>query len=323
MMPLTIHPVRSHFFDSGAYSLRRKCKGDIDYRTYMDRYATFIHENADGIDYYANVDVIGDPKKTWEHQRYLEKEHDLTPIPVVHFGSDLKWLGRYLDRGYQFVALGGLVGKTATASRWVDHCFQMSEKYPEVKLHGFGIVNYWMLVRYPWWSVDSAAWRIEAGRWGSIFVPHFRKGQFIFTEPPYKVLMAATATKAQAAKKNGKVTHYRTLSGAEQSVVFNWVSQSGFTLSELETSEDHRRQINLKFFEKLRLSLRQSNRSFRIYYSGGMRKTLPSDPEVLLQNKARIMLTFYEMPSNRFSNVLEARRKGQAIMLKTDNSKET
>jgi hypothetical protein len=50
---------------------------------YVDEYAAFIKEYRDGIDFFANVDVIQDPKRTWKVQKYLENEHGLDPVPVV------------------------------------------------------------------------------------------------------------------------------------------------------------------------------------------------------------------------------------------------
>ena len=335
-MELAVHPVRSHFLDSGAFSLRRKSKGEVDYVEYMNRYVEFVRTHSEAIDYYANVDVIGDSQKTWEHQQYLE-DRGLRPVPVVHFGADLKWLEHYIDRGYEFIALGGLVGKTAGSHGWLNRCFDLvcstPNRLPVVKLHGFGIVNYSILIKYPWWSVDSAAWIKEAGRWAAIFVPHQRRGEFVFTEHPYKILMGEKAV------EGSNPPHYLSLATAERKIVHDWLELNGFPIGQLKVQTD-RAAINLWFFERMRKSLPRWPWAFppqretrarvykevefgssrlRVYYSGGNgSKPLPSDPEVALGSKACIMMTFFEMPNKRFDRVLDARQKGTAVTFESD-----
>jgi len=115
----------SLFLDSGAFSLYSKYynqtittgqknknfgkyymdKTFIDYR---DQYILFIKENKKFIDHYANLDIIGDASKTYEMQKYLEKQ-GLSPLPVYHFGEDIKWLNKYIAEGYDYICLGGVV----------------------------------------------------------------------------------------------------------------------------------------------------------------------------------------------------------------------
>ncbi len=142
----------SNFLDSGVYSNWFRTSG-LDYISYMDGYARFIRRYQSGIDWYANVDVIGDPRRTWEHQQYLEQEYGLRPVPVVHYGTSLCWLDHYLERGYQVIGLGGLA-KVAPRSRgrlWLDHVFRhicsAATGIPRVKLHGFGITDHATLLR--------------------------------------------------------------------------------------------------------------------------------------------------------------------------------
>lgn len=165
--------VQSHFLDSGSFSLwTREAKkfmrenpgaGKYDYYdtkeffSYMDSYAEFIKRYSVGIDFYANVDVIPNPELTWRNQQYLEREHDLHPVPVVHYTTNLKWLKFYMDEGYEFIALGGMVGSTSQEScqTWLDKCFELvcpkPSYLPTIKLHGFGITTYELILRYPWY----------------------------------------------------------------------------------------------------------------------------------------------------------------------------
>lgn len=162
----------SFFLDSGAHSLYTKwvinpkhARGYDDYKTkkfrkYVDEYAAFIKKYGKGIDFYVNVDAIFEPTITWQVQKYLENEHGLEPIPVVHYGTDLSWLRRYVEGGYKFIGIGGL-GQEATRGaylKWADEVYAYlcdnKDRLPTVKTHGFALTSYGLMVRYPWWSVD-------------------------------------------------------------------------------------------------------------------------------------------------------------------------
>jgi hypothetical protein len=158
------------FLDSGAYSAKTRGK-IID----IDKYISFIYENKTAISVYAGLDVIGDSKKTWENQIIMERA-GLHPLPTFHGGEDVRWLKRYIDKGYEYICLGGIVGMNTTKLKtWLDPLFN---KYlidmngmPRVKTHGFGIANIELILRYPWYSVDSHAWQLRGSRYGKIDIP--------------------------------------------------------------------------------------------------------------------------------------------------------
>src|SRR5690606_5885633 len=101
----------SIFLDSGAFSFHSESlkywkakKGRDRWKYYhtrefkekLDEYANFIKKHMKEYNFlYANLDVIGNPELTWRNQKYLEEEHNLSPIPVIHKG-DIKWLDFYL-----------------------------------------------------------------------------------------------------------------------------------------------------------------------------------------------------------------------------------
>ena len=62
-----------------------------EFLTYRRDYALFLKKNLPYIDYYANFDVINNAEATWDNQQYFESK-GLKPIPVWHFGTDIKWL---------------------------------------------------------------------------------------------------------------------------------------------------------------------------------------------------------------------------------------
>ncbi len=270
------------FLDSGAHSLytrevikKSHQQGYAFFDTkpfwdYVDAYAAFVKQYKSNIDLYANVDVIFNPEKSWEVLKYLENEHGLSPVPVVHYGTSLKWISRHLEAGYKVLGLGGL-GQEATAGayrQWADKVFNLicpasNDCLPLVRTHGFAMTAYDLMIRFPWWSVDSASWT-KVGAYGSIMVPHKRAGKFTFEEQPYII---ATSQDSPSTKIKGK--SFQTLAPAEQRIVMEWLELidvpfgKGILPSDKEEGtpgaicgvcnhHSQRKVANLLFFEKLR-----------------------------------------------------------------------
>jgi len=229
--------VKSHFLDSGAFSqwtLAQKYhkehggnKWDFfhtdDFYKYMDDYAAFVKKYKIAIDLYANVDVIGNAKLTWRNQKYLEKKHNLKPVPVVHFPTNIKWLKRYMNAGYKMIGLGGLaknIHGTGTVP-WLDDCFTVicntPEYLPKIKIHGFGVSSVRLWLRYPWWSVDSTSIHKKAA-YGWILVPFYRKGRFVFDRPPMHV---SVSQESPLVIDRGK--HFFTLTLKEKDIISTWL----------------------------------------------------------------------------------------------------
>ncbi len=267
---------KSHFFDSGAFYQwsqaekyeRETGKSRWDYYEtqafwdYLDAYADFVKEHSIGIDLYANVDAIPNPELTWRNQQYLEKKHGLKPVPVVHYKSDLKWLTHYIDLGYPIIGLGGLVGSLTQdhCRGWLDRCFELvcdlPSRLPKVKIHGFGVTDFELIWRFPFFSVDSTSWT-KIGGFGCILIPPKRKGEFVFDEQP--ILMKVSMDNPDR-KLFGR--HVLTMSGAEKGIVKEWLDAIGIEMGELDkdgsirewgviTHHTWRRAANLLYYEHL------------------------------------------------------------------------
>lgn len=239
--------IRSMFMDSGAHGLynrHAKMKGVDGYNLrsspellakryqyyttkefyqYVDEYAKFIKDNLSSIDFYVNVDAIFHPELSYTVLKYLENEHGLEPIPVLHYNTPLKWIEKHIEEGYTFIGLGGL-GQDATRqdyARWADRVYDLlcstPDRKPVIKTHGFAMTSWSLLVRYPWWSVDSASW-VKSSAYGTIYVPHMRGGKFVYDEQPYSIAVSAQAS---SMKDGGK--HITKLSKAERSVIGAWL----------------------------------------------------------------------------------------------------
>jgi hypothetical protein len=139
------------FLDSGAYSAHNS-GAKVD----LTKYCDFIKEHEKNLDVYGNLDVIGSAEDTFKNQELMEKE-GLHPLPTFHFGEDFKWLDTYLDAGYKYIALGGLVGKRH--KHRLAFCKKAFERIPHsVQVHGYGMTSPRVIDLFPWYSVDSINW---------------------------------------------------------------------------------------------------------------------------------------------------------------------
>lgn len=144
------------FADSGAFSALTQ-GAPIDVRAY----GRWLVENKHHFRVYANLDVIGQDEEsaagTWTNQQILEDEFGLSPLPVFHTNEPWSTLDHYMERGYRYIALGGLVGKSrAGIMPWLVECFRRAEG--EAVFHGFGLTSWEPLAALPWYSLDSSSW---------------------------------------------------------------------------------------------------------------------------------------------------------------------
>ena len=255
------------FLDSGAHSLytihvmvKRHKEGysyfeSKEFWKYVDSYANFIKKNLNFIDYYANVDVIFNPELSWKVQKYLEQEHGLNPVPVIHYGTEIKWIEKHLEEGYDYLGIGGLgqEAKKGDYFSWADKVFSVicpkPSYLPLVKTHGFAMTSYDLMTRYPWFSVDSASWA-KCAAFGSIYVPHKRKGKFTFEIAPYAICFSKTSPTATMSK------HYNAARPEEKRIISEWLDFIDIPLgdSNSEGVTNHygsRGVANMRFFEAL------------------------------------------------------------------------
>lgn len=260
--------------DSGAHSLytleviqKAHKEGYAYYKSkrfkkYVRQYAEWVKAHEDELDFYVNVDVIFHPQLSWNVLKFLENEYGLHPLPVIHYGTPLRWVERHLDAGYDFIGIGGL-GQEATRNayvKWADKVFDFLCDYPDrrprVRTHGFAMTSYMLMIRYPWYSVDSASWAKAAG-FGQIFVPHKRNGEFVFDVEPYVI---GFSWRSENTKLDGK--HYLNLTKGEQKVVAEWLEQIEVPLGKVDLggkplkygvlSQYHARAVAcVKFFDRL------------------------------------------------------------------------
>lgn len=154
------------FIDSGGFSAATQ-----GVAINLDEYISFLKKFEDIITVYANLDEIGDPELTYQRQKTMEAA-GLKPLPVFHTGESLDWLRRYIEEGYDYIALGGMVPYSKDKKKlikWMSMCFNLAAEYPDrdIGFHGFGMTNWDLMRAYPWKSVDSSSW-CSGFRYGSV-----------------------------------------------------------------------------------------------------------------------------------------------------------
>lgn len=219
------------FLDSGAFSAFTK-NGIVD----IQEYIAFIKKHQKYIDVYANLDVIGEDgknpnrvtaQKTLENQQIME-EAGLSPLPVYHFGEPTEYLDFYIEN-YGYLALGGLVGSTnEQLVKWLDSCFSYHicrpDGLPKVKVHAFGVTSLAIMLRYPWYSIDSTTW-VVMGRNGKILVPRYKKGKWIYDKNSWKISVSA---RSPDIKKDN--AHYLNKPPEVQKLILDYIHSKGYVM---------------------------------------------------------------------------------------------
>ncbi|MCD4692890.1 MAG: hypothetical protein K8R79_08250 [Calditrichales bacterium] len=202
------------FWDSGAFHFWKQEKEVPD--GYIDCYAKFIKKKK--IKYYANLDDITSPEKTWENQQYLETKYKLRPIPTVHFKEELIRLQKYLDNGHDYIGLGGLVYKTNNeqCEQWLDQCFDIINKNKsKIRVHGFGMGKVPFLYKYPWHSVDFRTINQLAG-YKKIMIPVLNsKNEYNYKKGPKHIALG---------EDSKDVLKYENLKREVRPLVEDWIN---------------------------------------------------------------------------------------------------
>lgn len=217
---------KSIFLDSGAFSMFTQGV-DVNLKSYAD----YIKENKDIVHIASNLDVIGrgNEEGSYKNQKELES-YGVEICPVHHARDDDRWLQRYLDEGYSYIFLGGMVPETTGYLReWLDHVF---DKYlthpdgsPKVKIHGFGLTVLSLMLRYPWYSVDSTSW-VMTSRYGSVYLDMPDENKRL------KVDFSSQSTKQREVNS----WHYRNLRNDERTII-------DLRLKELEKTRARNSQV--------------------------------------------------------------------------------
>ena len=232
------------FLDSGAYSAFTK-KIKVDIQEYID----FIKTHQDSIHMYSNLDDITCPVNTYKNQKIMEKA-GLNPLPVFHYKENITYLYKYIEEGYEYLGLGGLVPiGNSDLARWLDTMFINELSYkdglPKIKLHGFGLTSPKLMLRYPWYSVDSTAW-MKRAFYGGIYIPSFHNGKFSYNENCFNTYISNRRNTALH-------SNYKILAPAVRKVIQDYLKEVevGLGVSEVKkVPPEYKLQENEKWWNK-------------------------------------------------------------------------
>lgn len=206
------------FLDSGAFSAWSQ-----GIKIGIEDYISFIKKHKKYINVYANLDVIGDAEATLKNQHIMEKA-GLSPLPCFHINEDIKYLKLYLKK-YKYVALGGMVGiHKKKLDAWLNTIFGEyicdSKGVPKTKIHGFGLTSLALLLKYPWYSVDSTSW-VVTSRMGGIRIPIYKRGEYLYDRIPHKILVSSVSPNLKTKD------HFNNFSPERQKIIEEYLKSKG------------------------------------------------------------------------------------------------
>jgi hypothetical protein len=225
-------PVRWSQGDFSEFDLRR----GTPFRQYCDRYASFMKRFSGRGIIFANVDAISNPDLTWEIQKFFEEEHGIRPTPIIHCGTPMGYVERYLSKKYKLLGVGGL-GQGITRHEyfsWADEffmfiCPESNNRMPLIRTHGFAMTSWELICRYPWWSVDSATW-VKLSAYGWLYVPRWsdEKG-WRFDRPPLMLNFSF-----RSPRKKEKERHYDNATENVRKTCDRWLKHIGLEMGSVD-----------------------------------------------------------------------------------------
>jgi hypothetical protein len=226
------------FLDSGAFSAHNLKKTIA-----IDRYADFIHQHGANFSAIANLDDIGDTgPKSWENLKVLEA-NGCKVIPVFHYDDDTVYLKRMLDADYPCIALGGLVGSSHKVLReWLDRVWSNylinEDGNPLRRVHGFGMTDFELMMRYPWYSIDSASWAMVGIYGGCVFYKHNKLFKIVFSDD-------------SPSQGDLDGSHYNQLTEEEKAAVDTWLLPHKVTAKQCASHYSFRHLVNAATYQDM------------------------------------------------------------------------
>jgi len=258
-------PVRWSQGDFSYYDLR----AGTEFRAYCDSYASFIKKMEGRDVLLANVDAISNPDLTWQIQRFFEDEHGIQPVPIIHYGTPMSYVDRYVKAGkYDLLGVGGL-GQGVSRHEYFDwadefftHICPKENKYlPVIKTHGFAMTSWELICRYPWWSVDSATW-VKLSAYGWLYIPRWSatRQAWRYDRPPIMVNFSF-----RSPRKSERQKHYDNVTPEVKQTADRWLKYLGLEqgsvdaegeMVEFGVSSHHRARsiANLRYLKELEQS---------------------------------------------------------------------
>lgn len=197
-------------FDSGAFSAYTKGE-EMSFEEYIKLAHEVRAAYPDAI--IVNLDVIGNGPASYQNWKTMRSE-GLNPLPVYHVSTEIKWLKKYLNHE-DHIGLGAMARMSAGRRSpildriWHDYLLDKN-RLPLVKVHGMGLTSFSEMRRFPWFSVDSASWKVEAA-FGSTTIPVHKNGEPDWSKKPRLL----------------SVKDIESLGPHEKAIVVEWIESKG------------------------------------------------------------------------------------------------
>jgi hypothetical protein len=252
--------------DSGAYSAWYRGEA-----INIDDYIAFVKANLHLISEYVNLDVIPgkygervtreqveeSAQKSYDNLKYMQR-HGLRPIPVFHQGEGMHWLRRLVDEGEDYIGISPTEGLPQSAIRqWLDRVFSVitrDDGSPIVRTHGFGVMAFNLIWRYPWTTCDSTTWSLLPG-YGRILMPKYVGGKPRYDLPPTTVIIS------DAKRLSANATDYALMGPVQRQRIQMFLDEVGVTLLDARNDDNARRRCVLHFL--VRMSQARSDVRFK------------------------------------------------------------
>lgn len=217
------------------------------FEDYLTRYKSFVKEHEKTLDHYVTVDIINNAEATYKILKELEQD-GLRPLPVYHFGTDEKWLKKYIDE-YDYLAIGGMV--PLKEGQLIPGLDRLWDKYltnkhgrPVVKVHGFAITAVNLFWRYPWYSVDSTS-AIVFSMYGIVLVPALNPdGTWSYDRICKKIAISEKSS----AKFDNSGYHYDNLTGVFKEKVDEYFDSIGADVEQMKMGHPPREKANFQYY---------------------------------------------------------------------------
>lgn len=241
--------------DSGIFSIWNKGEPPLNIKDYIN----YIKRNQHLLFSYVNMDKIpgvfgrkrtaaeveDSAKQSYDNLQEM-KSHGLRPIPVFHQDENLRWLERMLADGETYIGIS-LRKENRAKIQWLNRIFSMitnKDGNPLIRLHGFGITRPHILLKYPFYTVDSTTWAIFPG-FGKIFVPMYKHGKPDYLSAPLGVAITGMgkANRTSQLESHGDLTH---------SMILNYIeNELNTSVGVLRYSLYERQAACLHYFQNL------------------------------------------------------------------------
>lgn len=162
-----IPKLKRFMLDSGAFTFFMAGK-QIDWISYINRYADFINRNQVELFFELDIDVLIGHEKVLELRKLLEDKTQKKCIPVWHKSRGKEEFLKLCDE-YDYVGLGGIVPKEITPQEYKYFPLFIKEAHRrKAKIHALGFTKQKELPKYHFDSVDSSSWA-SGNRFGHVY----------------------------------------------------------------------------------------------------------------------------------------------------------